>query len=281
MGAAVGRSLAEAGVHVLWNPVGRSDASARRAAQAGLEAVQDMETLLERSSLVISLCPPAAAEDTAEAVREAGFSGLFLEANAISPERAERISAGMADRGVRTVDGCVIGPPPGGSVDTHLYLSGNGEEVARVTDLFARTAVTPITIDGPVGKASALKMAYGSYQKAACALAGVAQALGRAHGVDEQLTSEARRLAKSPLANPESLPGVAAKAWRWAPEMREVFQSLASAGLPGDMAAAAASVFGRWEGDKDDQALTLSETLEHLHETQPTGRRSQDEGPES
>ncbi|WP_040685144.1 DUF1932 domain-containing protein, partial [Nocardiopsis halotolerans] len=110
------------------------------------------------------------------------------------------------------------------------------------------------------------KLSNGSYQKATCALAGVAQALRRAHGVDEQLTAEARRLAKSPLASPESLPGVAAKAWRWAPEMQEVYRSLVEAGLPGDMAEAAASVFGRWEEDKDDHALTLSETLYHLHE---------------
>ncbi|WP_262391885.1 DUF1932 domain-containing protein [Nocardiopsis sp. CNR-923] len=84
-------------------------------------------------------------------------------------------------------------------------------------------------------------MAYGSYQKAACALAAVAQALADAHGVSEQLTSEARRLAKSPLATPDHLSGVAAKAWRWAPEMREVADTLAATGLPGDLARAAAS----------------------------------------
>jgi 3-hydroxyisobutyrate dehydrogenase-like beta-hydroxyacid dehydrogenase len=265
MGAAVGHELTKAGVRVLWSPAGRSEASVRRAEQAGLDAVPELGVLLERSSVVISLCPPAAAEETAESVREAGFSGVFVDANAISPERAERIAADIVAEGARVVDGCVIGPPPGGSVDTHLYLSGDAEEeVVVIAELFADTAVVPIQMEGPVGAASALKMAYGSYQKAACALAGVAQALGRAHGVNEHLTAEARRLAKSPLATPEYLRGVAAKAWRWAPEMREVSQSLAAAGLPREIAEAAATVFDFWEQDKNDQELLLPQVLDQL-----------------
>ncbi|WP_017600662.1 NAD(P)-dependent oxidoreductase [Nocardiopsis lucentensis] len=264
MGAAVGHELTKAGVRVLWCPIGRSDASVQRAEEAGLDAVPELGSLLERSSVAISLCPPAAAEETAVAIREAGFSGLFVEANAISPDRAERIAADMAAHGARTVDGCVIGPPPGGTVATHLYLSGEEAELAAVKDLFAGTAVVPIQMEGAVGAASALKMAYGSYQKAACALAGVAQALGRAHGVDQHLTAEARRLAKSPLATPEYLTGVAAKAWRWAPEMREVAQSLAEVGLPQEMAEAAATVFDLWELDKDNQELPLPQALDRL-----------------
>lgn len=281
MGAAVGHELTKTGAHVLWHPAGRSDASVRRAEKAGLEAVRDMSVLTERSSVVISLCPPAAAEATAEEVRKTGFSGIFLDANAISPERVERISAGMAAQGARAVDGCVIGPPPGGSVGTHLYLSGSGEDTAAVADLFRGTAVTPITIDGPVGKASALKMAYGSYQKATCALAGVAQALGRAHGVQEQLTAEARRLAKSPLADPDYLTGVAAKAWRWGPEMREVSQALVSAGLPPEQAEAAASVFDLWERDKNASEITLAAALDHLFVRQSAEKGDEGDAPRS
>ncbi|WP_243597708.1 NAD(P)-dependent oxidoreductase [Thermobifida halotolerans] len=269
MGASVGRELVAAGTRVLWCPTGRSDASAQRADQAGLEAVADLRSLLEQSSMVISLCPPAAAEATADTVREAGFSGVFVEANAISPERAARIGATMTAQGVQIVDGCVIGPPPGGSVATHLYLSGPEEKAAAVARLFTGTAVTVITIEGSVGKASALKMAYGSYQKATCALASVAQALGRAHGVDTYLTSEARRLAKSPLAMPERLPDVAAKAWRWAPEMLEAAATLRDASLPSALAEAAASVLALWEQDKDHSDLPLADVLDHLFTRQP------------
>ena len=264
MGAAVGRELTAAGLRVLWCSAGRSQASARRAERAGLEAVSELGALLEQASVVISLCPPVAAEATAASVREAGFAGLFVDANAISPERAKRITADLAGGGIRTVDGCVIGPPPRGAEDTHLYLSGQQQDVEAVGDLFADSAVVPIRMQGPVGDASALKMAYGSYQKAVCALAGVAQALGRAHGVEAHLTEEARRLAKSPLATPDYLTGVVAKAWRWAPEMREVSETLAAAGLPREMAEAAAAVFDLWEPDKDDFGLSLPDALERL-----------------
>ncbi|MEU3229410.1 DUF1932 domain-containing protein [Nocardiopsis alba] len=264
MGAAVGRELTAVGLRVLWCSAGRSEESARRAERAGLEAVSELGVLLEQASVVISLCPPAAAEEMAASVWEAGFAGLFVDANAISPERVQRIATDLAGEGIRTVDGCVIGPPPRGAEGTHLYLSGAREDLDAVTELFSGTAVLPIRMEGPVGDASALKMAYGSYQKAACALAAVAQALGRAHGVEAHLTEEARRLAKSPLASPEYLTGVAAKAWRWAPEMREVSETLSAAGLPEEMAEAAALVFDLWESAKDDSDLGLPEALERL-----------------
>ncbi|MFV2195469.1 DUF1932 domain-containing protein [Nocardiopsis sp. LOL_012] len=269
MGAAIGRELVRSGVPVLWCPTGRSAASARRASEAGLRPVADLGQLLSEASIAISLCPPAAAEETAASVREAGFTGVFVEANAISPERAGRIADDLTASGAQVVDGSVIGPPPGGSVGTHLYLSGVSTEVSEVVKLFEGTAVEPIAIDGPVGRASALKMAYGSYQKATCALAAVAQALADAHGVSEQLTAEARRLAKSPLATPDYLSGVAAKAWRWAPEMREVADTLASTGLPSDLAAAAASAFELWNGDKDNFDIPLPDVLAHLRTNKP------------
>ena len=51
MGAAVGHELTKAGVRVLWCPAGRSEASVRRAEQAGLEALPELGQFLERSSV--------------------------------------------------------------------------------------------------------------------------------------------------------------------------------------------------------------------------------------
>jgi 3-hydroxyisobutyrate dehydrogenase-like beta-hydroxyacid dehydrogenase len=61
MGAAVGRELAGAGTRVVWCAAGRSEATARRAHEAGLHPVPDLAALAAASDLVISLCPPAAA----------------------------------------------------------------------------------------------------------------------------------------------------------------------------------------------------------------------------
>ncbi|MEU9134960.1 DUF1932 domain-containing protein [Streptomyces sp. NPDC048404] len=64
------------------------------------------------------------------------------------------------------------------------------------------------------------------------------------------------------LAETAYFPKVAARSWRWGPEMWEAAHALEEAGLPTDLADAAASVMGRWTGLKDtspDLALVLDE----------------------
>jgi Domain of unknown function (DUF1932) len=263
MGAAVAHQAALNGARVRWCPVGRSADSAKRADAAGLEAVDDLAGLLGMSEIAISLCPPAAADEVAAAVRTAGFEGIFVEANAVSPQRVIRISGELA---AATVDGSVIGPPPPAGSATRLYLSGPEGEVERVRTLFDGTAVEAKAIDGAVGAASALKLAYASHRKAAGALAAISHALAATHGVQAELTAEARRYPSTELMDPDYLPSVAARAWRWGPEMLEVAETLRAAGLPDDLARAAAAVFDRWADDKDDFDITINDALDHLRQ---------------
>ncbi|MEU3263613.1 DUF1932 domain-containing protein [Streptomyces bacillaris] len=114
------------------------------------------------------------------------------------------------------------------------------------------------------GSASALKMAFAGYQKAARTLAGVAHALADAHGVGDQLTAEAEVMISAILSDPEYLPSVAARAWRWAPEMEEVADALRAADLPTDMAEATARVLAHWEQDKDQYDLPVVHALAQL-----------------
>src|SRR5690242_4856418 len=92
MGAAVAACAATNAATVLWCEAGRSPASATRADQFGLTPVATLPELLDRSHIVISLCPPAAAEDLARDVAAHGFDGVYVEANAINPERTKRIA---------------------------------------------------------------------------------------------------------------------------------------------------------------------------------------------
>ena len=71
MGALVG-----AAVHgeVLWASEGRSDATAQRAESAGLRDVGTVRELVAASEIVISVCPPAIAEETAGEVAAEGFA---------------------------------------------------------------------------------------------------------------------------------------------------------------------------------------------------------------
>ena len=189
---------------------------------------------------------------------------MYVDANAISPARYQRVLTAVAAAGARVVDGAIIGPPPTASLSTRLYLAGDSTDVAVIADLFADTSVEAVAMTQPAGAASALKMAYAGYQKATRTLAAVAHALAAQHQVSEHLLAEADRITSSPLADPGYLPSVAARAWRWAPEMHEIADTLAAANLPSHLAAATAEVLHRWQGDKDDWDIPLADVLNHL-----------------
>ena len=61
---------------------------------------------------------------------QAGFKGIFVDANAISPMRSQEISQQMALVEVEYVDGGIIGGPAWQENSTFLYLSGLQSEQA-------------------------------------------------------------------------------------------------------------------------------------------------------
>jgi predicted dinucleotide-utilizing enzyme len=99
MGAAVGNAVR---ADVVWASEGRSDATRQRAAT--FEDVGSVDELVRSSDVILSICPPAIAEEVAEQVFGLGFEGLFVEANAITPERMRRIGR----LGPRVVDGSIL-----------------------------------------------------------------------------------------------------------------------------------------------------------------------------
>ena len=113
MGAAVAAQLMANGHTVLWCPDGRSPATHRRAEDAGLSPAP-LEQLLADSEIVLSICPPAVAEEIATTVAEIEYRGIYVEANAISPARMHRIAARFTEAEAAVVDGCFVGSPPGG-----------------------------------------------------------------------------------------------------------------------------------------------------------------------
>lgn len=268
MGAAVAGQAVAAGHEVLWVPEGRSDATRGRAQDAGAIACESLGEALERSDVVLAICPPQAAEEVAAAVAAHAFTGVYVDANAISPQRMRYIAEAVRPAGV-VLDGAIIGPPPGGTRTARLHLAGLPPACDLVATLFKDTALHVRRTNDHIGSASALKMAFASYQKAARTLAGVAHALAHAHGVGHQLTAEAEAMPADILANPDYLPSVAARAWRWAPEMRDIADTLHAVGLPADMAEAAATVLTRWEDDKDRYDLDLTDVLAHLQNRTP------------
>jgi 3-hydroxyisobutyrate dehydrogenase-like beta-hydroxyacid dehydrogenase len=232
MGAAVGEAV---DADVLWASEGRS--AETRARARGFRDVETVASLVAESEIVLSICPPEIAEEVARDVAGRGFEGLFVEANAISPARAERIAS---TTGLRVLDGSILAK---GAIN--LYLSGNDCDVAEVAALFAGADVVAVPLPGGIGAASALKMAFGGWNKIGVLLAAQAYAIARAYGVDEALADEGVPAGPIPRAGP--------KAWRWRAEMEEVAATCAALGLPEDLGRAAAEVCRRWEHHRGEQ----------------------------
>jgi 3-hydroxyisobutyrate dehydrogenase-like beta-hydroxyacid dehydrogenase len=237
MGSAVGAALRAQGHEVLWASEGRSVASAERARAAGMSDAGSVAALLVRSDVVLSICPPHAALEIAELA--VGYDGVYVDANAVSPDTARAAQAAV---GGRFVDGGIIGPPPSQPGTTRLYLSG--DEAASVARLFGEGPLAAIALDGAVGAASALKMTYAAWTKGTAALLVAVRATARAHGVDDALLEE-WALSQPHLADryERALESSAEKGWRWVAEMREIAQTFAAAGQPDGFHLAAAEVF--------------------------------------
>ncbi|MET8658041.1 NAD(P)-dependent oxidoreductase [Streptomyces griseus] len=263
MGSAFGAQLRARGHIVLWCPDGRSDTTRCRAEGAGLEAAA-LPELVSRSDVLLSLCPPAAAEETAGQVAELGMSEagtIYVDANAVSPSRVVNIADRLTPMPV--IDAAVVGSPPVGGKSPTLYLSGAVEQTDRIAELFAGTDVHPHVLGDCIGKASALKLAYSSYQKVSRVLAAVAYGAADTYGVADELLLIAAKRTRSYLVETDYIPKTAARAWRWGPELEDAAALLADAGLPDSLMHAAAATLARWDGNRDER-LDIAEALEAL-----------------
>lgn len=242
MGAAVAAALRASGHDVLWVSDGRGPATAQRAVAAGLRVAGSVATLTRECDLILSVCPPHAA--VAVAGQVVGYTGVYVDANAVAPASARAIGDLVTGGGASFVDGGIIGPPPRERGTTRLYLSG--AEAGAVAGAFATSPLQPDVVSARPGDASAVKMAYAAWSKGSAALLLAARALARSEGVEAELVHEWS------LSHPElrdacvrAARSATAKGWRWVGEMDEIAATHTAAGLPDGFHRAAGEVFGR------------------------------------
>jgi 3-hydroxyisobutyrate dehydrogenase-like beta-hydroxyacid dehydrogenase len=250
MGSAVGATLVASGARVLWASAGRGAQSRERAQGLGLEDAGTVAAIARQAGTIVSVAPPHAAMDVAREVAGLGFTGIFVDANAIATETTRAIGRLIERAGGRFVDGGIIGPANRKPGAGRIYLSG-GEAVA-VKGLLDKGPVMPIVLDGPVGAASALKIAYGGWNKASQALLMAIRAFAQSEGVDEALLAEwAQSQPELPARSQRAVNDNARKAWRFVGEMEEDARALAAAGLPAGFHEAAADIYQRLAAYKD------------------------------
>jgi 3-hydroxyisobutyrate dehydrogenase-like beta-hydroxyacid dehydrogenase len=250
MGTAIGASVVASGARVLWASEGRGAATAARAREIGLEDVRTVAALAKASEVALSVAPPHAALDVARAVMGHGFRGLFVDGNAVAPETARQIASLVEGGGARFVDGGIIGPANRVPGAARLYLSGAG--AGEVAPFFAKGPIDAIVLDGPVGAASALKMAFGGWNKASQALLTGIRAFATAEGVDAALLDEWKISMPETIARSErAVRENSRKAWRFVGEMDEIARAMKSVGLPPGFHEGAGEIFRRLSEFKD------------------------------
>lgn len=245
MGGAVAQTMVNSGHEVLWVSAGRSDATRQRAEAAGLVEVDSLEEMLARAAAIVSVCPPHAAEDVADAVVAVGFQGAYLDANAISPAKSVRIGEKLTAAGIMYTDGSIIGGPPTKRGTTWLYLSG--PHAAEAEAWFAAGPLETEVVNGEIGSASGLKMCFAANTKARNALQTAILGAAESLGVREVLERQWDRYEAGATENMHrrTISVAHNKAWRFIGEMEEMVETYRDLGLPTGYFEAAAETYRR------------------------------------
>lgn len=234
MGAAVGRSLVEAGHTVLSSFAGRSAQSVRRAEEAGIADAGPLAALIAACDPVLSIVPPGEARrvvmDVSDILSDMPPGKVFADLNAVAPETSRGFATEITYGGGLYIDGSIIGAAPFKSkVPTRIYLSG--PEASRLT--FLSTEEIDAKLCGSdVGAASGLKMVYAAYTKGTMALSAAVLVAAERMGLYPSLAEEfAFSQSDRFQVMKASVPFLAADSVRWADEMDEIAASFAAVGV--------------------------------------------------
>ena len=223
MGSGVARRLSEHGARVLTSLQGRSDATLKRAFDAGMIGAED--DAIAGADIILSIVPPgeavALAERLAALIAKQQKKPVVVDCNAVNVDTVLGIEEIIGSAQAPFVDAGIIGfPPQPGGKSPAFYVSG---EHAKDLIVLRQLGLDLRIVEGPVGAASALKMSYAGIVKG---LAGIGSAMvlaatkaGAADALrDELALSQPAILARLSTALPDMTP----KAYRWVAEMREI-----------------------------------------------------------
>ena len=223
MGAGVGGRLAERGLRVVTSLAGRSEASAKRAAAAGMIPVSDQE--VARADYFLSILPPgdalSLAEKMAALIGPSNKKPVYIDCNAVSPPTKIKIGSAVTKAGSPFVDVAILGLPPRAGYDGPAMIA-SGPDTGQFVPL-GEFGLKIRTIEGPVGAASALKMSYAGITKGFTALGSMMMLAAIRGGIEGELRAELERSHPAFVANfTRAVPDMFGKAYRFVAEMEEI-----------------------------------------------------------
>ena len=192
---------------------------------------------------------------------------LYVDCNAIAPQKVISISQLIESVGGTFVDASIIGPPPRVPNRTRIYASGKqASQLLQLRDHGLDVRV----IGDEIGQASGLKMTYAALTKGLTAIG--TELLIAAHrlGLDKQLWDEVSS-SQQELASilTRSIPSMTPKAHRWIGEMEEIAETFKELGLTESIFYGAADVYrlvketslGKETPEECDRARPLDEII--------------------
>jgi len=245
MGQAIAAVLNQHGLKTIAALDNRSERTRQLAVAANIQDVGSLKELVIESDVVLSVLVPAAATEAAEQVAKAigsvGKSLLYVDCNAIAPQKVKNIAQLIESTGGQFVDASIIGPPPRVPHRTRIYASGTqADKFQQLRDYGLDVRV----IGDEVGQASGLKMCYAALTKGLTAIG--TELLIAAHrlGLDEQLWDELSSSQKE-LASilTRSIASMTPKAHRWVGEMEEIAETFQALDLTEHIFQGAADVY--------------------------------------
>ena len=273
MGSGVGGVLKRNGLTVLTALDGRSEDTRERAAEQGITDVGSLDDLVKASDLILSILVPSEArsfaQDVAEAIVRTDADVAVADCNAISPATGIKIDEIITAAGGRFIDAGIIGGSPRTGAVPRIYASG--EHASVLAELDGKGIKVPV-LNGPVGRASGLKMCYAAITKGTAALYASTLMTAKSLGLYEDLIREMQGSQASTLAAMDGVKSISARAFRWIGEMEEIAATFEDAGATPKIHLGAAETFqqiadssiGHERIGTVDRDRTLEQTIEQL-----------------
>ena len=244
MGSPIAKCIIKSGINVMSPLKNRSSQTVERAKKYGIEDSISLENSIMNSDLIISILVPDAAEDLAKEVsnlsKKLDKEIIFADLNAISPETVKKMNSSMSETKVKFIDGGIIGGPPDGDKMPRIYVSGQN------SNLFSRLdglGMKVIDMNGSVGDASAMKMAYASITKGYSSLLIAAVTLSIRTNNFEYLMKELEFSQKNVFNDLKNLKSIPSKAHRWIGEMEEISNTYIENSITGDFHKGSYSIY--------------------------------------
>ncbi|MBC8353576.1 MAG: NAD(P)-dependent oxidoreductase [Planctomycetes bacterium] len=268
LGAALARTLTEAGIRVVTTCEGRTRQTQERAEAAEIEILPTLDAVVSTADVVVSLVLPNAAEQVARQYADRQHlcprESLFIDANSVDLQTISAIQTILEKANIRFVDAAIHGGAKTLKQLGVMYLSGRDADDARA--IFG-SAVRAHSLGDQIGQATRMKLLMAGLSKSLNLLFLEIAILAHEAEMSDQFLSESRAFYPGLMTAIERmLPTYPQHASRRVMELRSIEEMARSIGAPHQIVHSARgllqAVAGAWEDElRATSVLDISQII--------------------